>query len=302
MTLEPTFLFGVGATKAGTSWLWRYLADHPNCHFRAIKELHYFDTVALNRFDGALRRARADLVGQTRQVVGEAASANPAQARRRVQKLRDIQEWIAVLERRAPDLAAYRSYLTNDRGNRRVVGDVTPAYALLSVDRLRAMAALAGDVRFVYVMRDPVARLWSHVRMLARRLAPGGEYAEAALALIRRISAGDMSGEAGGVVARGDYAGALARLDAAVDPARLLVMFQEDLITLPGVARLCGFLGIGTEAARIDNLVHAGVPLPLPAAEHRAARAFLRPQYDHVANRLGGLPPAWHENLAGAGT
>lgn len=299
VTEEPTFLFGVGATKAGTSWLWRYLADHPECHFRAIKELHYFDTVAQNRFDGALRRARADLVEQTRRVADGAAAANPAQAGRKHQKLRDLQEWVAVLARRAPDIAAYRAYLTGGRGARRVVGDVTPAYALLPVEQLRDMADVARDVRFVYLMRDPVARLWSHVRMLARRLAGVDDYAGAALALIRRICAGDASGDAGGIVARGDYAGALARLDAAVDPARLLVMFQEDLMTLPGVARLCGFLGIATKAARFDMLVHAGVPLALPVAERDAARAFLRPQYDAVARRFGDLPEAWHMNAGG---
>ena len=37
--------FCVGAAKAGTSWLYSQLAAHPECHFRAIKELHYFDAI-----------------------------------------------------------------------------------------------------------------------------------------------------------------------------------------------------------------------------------------------------------------
>ena len=36
---EPVLMFGVGAAKSGTSWLHRYLDEHPECHFRAIKEL-----------------------------------------------------------------------------------------------------------------------------------------------------------------------------------------------------------------------------------------------------------------------
>ena len=43
MTGDPTILFCVGATKAGTSWLYTYLLDHPECHVRSVKELHYFD-------------------------------------------------------------------------------------------------------------------------------------------------------------------------------------------------------------------------------------------------------------------
>ena len=41
---DPVLLFGIGATKAGTSWLHRYLAGHPDCALRSIKELHFFDT------------------------------------------------------------------------------------------------------------------------------------------------------------------------------------------------------------------------------------------------------------------
>ena len=40
-----TMAICVGATKAGTSFLYEHLAAHPQCHFRTIKELHYFDKV-----------------------------------------------------------------------------------------------------------------------------------------------------------------------------------------------------------------------------------------------------------------
>lgn len=295
MTDEPTVLFGVGAAKAGTSWLWRYLSGHPDCHFRSIKELHYFDSLAQNRMAGALRRARAEADALTARL----AAAAGAQAEGLARRLQDLRDWIAVLALRAQDIASYRGYLVAGRGGHRVVGDVTPAYALLPVDRLRDMAGVARDVRFVYLMRDPVARLWSHVRMLARRHAEEGAFAETALTLMRGICAGDTSGQAGGVVARGDYAGALERLDRAVDPARLLVMFQEQLITQPGIARLTGFLGIAAHPADLGRQVHGGVPLALPVAERDAARVFLRPQYDAVARRFGDLPEAWRLNAGG---
>ena len=292
----PTVLFGVGAAKAGTSWLWRYLESHPDCHFRSIKELHYFDSLAQNRLEGALRRARAELDTLTINLAGAAG----ARSERLGKRVRDLQDWIAVLALRVQDMAAYRGYLVSGRGARRVVGDVTPAYALLPEDRLREMAGVAPDVRFVYLMRDPVARLWSHVRMLAHRHAPEGTVAEAAVELMRRICAGDTSGQAGGVVARGDYAGALARLDRAVDPARLLVMFQEHLMTRPGIFRLTRFLGIAAHPADLGRYVHTGVPLVLPVAERDAARAFLRPQYDAAARRFGDLPEAWRANTVDA--
>ena len=51
MAQEPTFLICTGATKAGTSWLYRYLLGHPDCHLRAIKELHFLNSAE----DGTMR-------------------------------------------------------------------------------------------------------------------------------------------------------------------------------------------------------------------------------------------------------
>lgn len=293
MTAEPTFVLGVGATKAGTSWLWRHLAGHPDCHFRTIKELHYFDCVENNRFSGALRRAKADLAALSETLIS-GTSANAAHLARRVA---DLKDWIKVLRARALDLAAYRGYLLGGRGNRALVGEVTPAYALLSVDRLREMARMAADVRFVYLMRDPVARLWSHVRMLARRGAPEADYAAVSATLMGQVCAGDAVDQVAAVATRGDYAAAISRLDAAVDPRRLLVMFQEDLITAPGVARLSEFLDIGVQKAALKARVHAGIPLPLSDAQRAEAQEFLRPQYDFAAARFAELPAAWRMNM-----
>ena len=38
-----THLVGIGAQKAGTTWLARYLEHHPEAYVSPIKELHYFD-------------------------------------------------------------------------------------------------------------------------------------------------------------------------------------------------------------------------------------------------------------------
>ena len=286
-------LFGVGATKAGTSWLHDHLSAHPECHFRSIKELHYFDTVQHDRFNGALRNAKAEVARLSDRLL----SAAGAKLAHLTQRVADLNDWIAVLTLKTLDWAAYRGYLTRGAGARRLVGDVTPAYALLPEARLRDMAGFAPDVRFVYLMRDPVARFWSHVRMLARRGAPEAQYAQAAGALFDRITGGDTSGEAGGLLARGDYRAALEKLDRAVDPARLLVMFQEELMTIPGLARLSAFLGIADTGADFDRRVHEGLPLPLTVAQRTRAQTFLRPQYDYAATRFPALPDAWRRNM-----
>lgn len=287
---EPTVMFCVGATKAGTTWLYEHLHAHPDCHFRTIKELHYFDTVETGRFKLRLAQHEAEAA----RVKARLDAAQPEQRRRLTRRLADLRDWITVLARRGENLAAYRDYLMAGRGEARVVGDVTPSYATLGEDRLRAMARVSPEGRFVYLLRDPVARLWSHVRMLARReVADETAYPQAAVARMDGVLGG---GDAG-VLGRGDYISALKRLDAAVDPSRLMVLFFEDLMTLPGLSRLCDFLGIRVQPAPFEKRVHEGIPLELPAPLADRARALLRPQYDYAASRFGLLPEAWRRNM-----
>ena len=50
----------VGAAKAGTTWLHTQLKAHPDCHFRAIKELHYFDALEGKRLGQERERHLAE--------------------------------------------------------------------------------------------------------------------------------------------------------------------------------------------------------------------------------------------------
>jgi Sulfotransferase domain len=166
----------------------------------------------------------------------------------------------------------------------------------MPVENMSLLQTVGADVRVVYLIRDPLARLWSHVRMIAHRVAPQ-RFADEALALFNRIIGGDLSGEGKGIVARGDYAAILPKLAQAIDPKRLLVMFYEDLISAPGVAQLSAFLGIAAGTADFERRVHRGVSLALPDTMTARAMACLRPQYDYVARQFGDIPTAWRANM-----
>jgi len=292
VTREPTVLFCVGATKAGTSWLYEHLFAHPECHFRSIKELHYFTLKTAAQFDGAIRATDGKIAEMQARLNAAADARKPVVAKR----LADLIEWRQVLARRAIDLPAYRGFLTEGAGDARLVGDVTPAYGLLSEAGLAGLAQVAAETRFVYLIRDPLARLWSHVRMIAARTAPD-RFAQAAEAQMAAILSGDLSGEGKGIVARGDYAAILPKLARAVPGKALLVLFQEEMMTLPGIARLSAHLGLTPAVADLERRVHEGKALALPEALRARALLWLRPQYEYVAAMFSVLPEAWRRNM-----
>ncbi len=280
-------MFCVGATKAGTSWLHRALSDHPQCHFRALKELHYFD--ALDR--GEVDRQIAEVTVRRDGYVADLDGAGRLRLATRLRQIADCDAWLRVLCGPEDD-RAYLSYL-RDGAEGRLVGDITPAYSLLSEERLASMARIAPDVRFVYLMRDPVARLWSHVRMIAHRRhrADGGEGDIAARA--KNVLARVLAGKETEIEVRSDYRGALTRLGRAIDPRRLMVTLYEDLFTSAGWARICAFLGLSPSAPDFGRRVHAGREASLGARDARAARDWLAGQYDFVADWMGARPAGW---------
>ena len=289
---EPTVLFCLGANKAGTTWLYNYLARHPQCRLPSIKELHYFDAYSFGR----LAAERARIADRRSSLADDLANAEGSRAKAKAAQLQEIDDWAKVIAQDSRDDDAYRSFLFSRTKDARLVADVTPAYALLPEPVLAQMQALAKSVRFLYILRDPIDRLWSNIRMNAARIAANAD--QLATHAFRMFDAWAEGGE-GAVAKRSDYQGTLARLASAVLPAGLRVEFYERLFTTEAIDRLCAFLGLKPHPADFSQAVHAGVAVPLDAARHMRARQALAPQYEYVRQTIGDLPPRWRDNMGG---
>ncbi len=204
-----TFLLGVGAQKGGTAWMHRYLESSPQCDPGFRKEYHVWD--ALDLPSGRVVRERIERQGG-----------------RRAAFLTEPDRYFDYF---AGLLAADEIRLT---------ADITPSYAQLSVDRLASVRASFEQrgVRpvSVYLMRDPVERVWSAVRMDARRR--GIEHEGAAENRLRKLTDDDQYAR------RTRYDATIARLDEAFGPEAVFYGFYERLFDRGTLADLCGFLGI----------------------------------------------------------
>jgi len=279
-------MFCVGATKAGTSWLHRYISDHPQCYMRGLKELHYFDAVDFNDWTPWINDAQ----GRYDDNVQSMESVDPAFRPFKARVAHDAADWLKVLRQRKADDAAYVAYLQNGLTDQRLVGDITPAYGLLSRERIAKMAQIMPDVRFIYLMRDPVDRIWSHARMIAKRRAiTPHEVAYRSVHIVRRI----LAGKEPEVVRRSDYITPVCNLLAAVAPDKLRIVFYEELFTQPIIDDLCGFLGLDTEPADFGKRILRGPDAEMDDGQYDQLRDFLSAQYDFISETFDRIPARW---------
>ena len=284
MTQSPTMLFCAGATKAGTSWLYEYLRGHPEAGFRSIKELQFFTKLDAGGMNARIKRLE-------REVEGLEAELDSGKARYPawvLQQIADRDAFCKVLKSTDPT-PDYLRYVTAGAAGKRLVGDLTPEYGLLSAERMRALSALLPDVRWIFLMRDPVSRLWSHVRMLVRRAKVDADgYAAACAAKFDEV----LTGRAPDVAERGDYAAIHGNLVQAVAADKRLVMAYEQMLSPEGIQRVTRFLGLSNHPAPLQKRVHEGVSLVMPDSLRHRARDWLKPQYRYVAATMG-LPLEW---------
>ena len=282
---QATLLFGIGAAKAGTTWLYRYLAAHPEVRLPAVKELHYFDTCETGKFDRQIARMRSEKARRT----GRLPTGDEKLDKRLKREVWAYNRWLNVIA--DPSDAAYVAFLTHKSEDARVVGDITPAYATLSEASLTNMAGLAPVTRFIFLMRDPLDRLWSNIRMAALRRAD--DLKDTAEALLEKV----VSGNDQTITARSDYATTLKRVNAALDPKSVFLGFYETLFQPETVDRICAFLGLSNHPAKTEARVHAGEELQMTEGQRARAIAWLAPQYDAVRRHMDVLPQRWTDNM-----
>lgn len=285
---QQTLLFCVGATKAGTSWLFDHLHGHREVHLPAVKELHYFD--ALEAGNGGWQRKQFE--AQLSDAQGRLATATEHKPKPWQAKLAgELSEWLNVFDGRTANHDGYLDFLGRGRDGVRVIGDFTPSYGLLKEKTLATMAGLMERVRFVYLLRDPVERLWSNIRMVVGSDDPKE--------LDRKVD-GVLAGTARNILDRSNYRRTLNRLTSVIAKDALHIEYYERLFSPDAIARLSAFLGITPAQADFSRVVHGGLRADLPRERRAQLMQVMKPQYNFVERYMGELPAEWTQKMVNA--
>jgi hypothetical protein len=163
MTAGPDFLC-IGAPKAGTHWLYDQLAWHPDAWMPPFKELHVFDRPLMAARRGITTYARRiHNQGLEKLNAERAADLSPPLSERDVQFFECYGE-----KKKALDFEWYGK-LFSAKGSL-VSGELTPAYCALPRGMVQQIARKFPGLKIVFLIRDPVARAWSHLQMHKRLL------------------------------------------------------------------------------------------------------------------------------------
>ncbi|WP_108815846.1 sulfotransferase [Loktanella sp. Alg231-35] len=295
---DTSILFGVGATKAGTSWLYRYLHDHPDCMLPAVKEAHYWDTFDADTRDKQVAAYRVRLNELRAAKDGAADAGKGWKVDNMTRRIGEMKRLIAVLDGDRADDTRYANWLLQDREGASLVADMTPNYATLPDEVLMRMCDLTPATKFNFLIRDPLDRLWSHIRMQARRQRQAHEvYEKKSNNILYRIL---NRGDERHILERGDYPKIIRKLRRVIPEDRLQILFTEDLQTPHGLSQLCSFLDIEAITPALPDRVHTGPEVVMLDKLRPRALGLLNEHYDWVARNVGPLPQRWLDNRARA--
>ena len=279
---RKTAVIGVGAQKAGTSWLYGCLAGSPEVAASSITEQHYLDAwLHPERFGEFhrwfVRRLKSEMDRDVDAVTTRALG-------------RDLVDRVRAIHH--PD--GYLDHFARLMGPGKLAFlDVTPSYALLSADSLSTMKRFlerAGVcVKIVFVMRDPIRRHHSALRMAARDQAAAGR---------RFVAAENFEAclDDPAYRDRGRYDWTVRNLERVFRRDQIFYGFYETLFERRALRRLTDFIGLSPVEADFSRRRNVSPPDgDLTAGQVDAARRAFQPVYAFCRQRFADeVPSSWH--------
>lgn len=251
---RKTFLLGVGCPKGGTSWLHDYLSAQTYSDFGFDKEYHVFDRI----FVPDCRRDMELMVTKATKLLesSEFLSVAYPNLLTRLNFYRNTDKYFE-----------YFHYLALKNESTTLVGDITPSYCALPVEALQLIRSKLVEhglsVKVIFIMRDPVERIWSALRMTRRKgakLRNAGEESQQLQMYCKRED----------VVLRSQYNVTIKNLKMVFDSDEIHYQLYEDLFNKSSIKTITEFLGVPYNSPHFGKLVNSSPKTTDIAATDRA--------------------------------
>jgi len=275
------YVIGIGAQKAGTSWLADYLSGSPQVLVPPFKELHFFDALYRPDLCAGLERKQ---IKSFIEIAHKLEMKDVLKDTPHFKRFKRLSDRVKI----QGDIQRYRNYFAHYATNESVFCEVTPEYALLDTQGYEAIKSLAEDVRLVFLMRNPVDRFWSALRMRAKKIPE-----------INILTEYERFLEKPHFFQCTDYGKTLSTVYNVFPKERVFVQFYEDLFNPDVIAQLCRFCDIDFIAPNTEKRVLEGVPAPLSDSMRERIFNKFRHVYEWAETEYGEkLPQSWQKDLS----
>lgn len=263
--MKPTFILGMGAQKAGSSWLHKTISNHDSVNMGFMKEYHIWDYV----YSDLCKVFKAPTTQPD----------NPVDALRRMMQ-------------NSPQIyAEYFQGLISSKVH--VTGDITPSYSMVSQsgleDIFHTLTYAGFDVKVIFLMRDPIERLWSAVRMEQRNRLQRGEKIDENFTNLRILEY--MKNDAH--LARSDYVSTVQNIQAVFPKNAIYFEMYENLFSQKSIQRLSDFLGFTLKNVDLMEHVNASPNSTRSRETTEKLQQLLAPQYEFCKNQFPLSQKLW---------
>ena len=239
--IDNLFL-SVGAMKAGTTWLYDKLRDHPDIYFTPEKEIHYFAHIdgVENQLDHRNR------IIKLKSFLQRIANGNPAFIAENLENLK----WYAEYATDAQLNNDWYEQLFRLNPGKKFCADFSNLYCRMSGYGWGNVRRIAKNIKVIYTLRDPLERVWSHYKFDMQWNGKGDSIIGAGFEYFKNaLNQAYFWGNA-------EYAKNIELLKQSLSDNELMILYFEDFRKEPleMLRKIENFLGVSNKEYKVESI------------------------------------------------
>jgi hypothetical protein len=278
MPNNKIFILGMGAQKSGTSWLYRYLDNTDEFERGIFKEYHVLDAIFCPEMKGRYKK--------TMKVASQVLSQK--------KKLPISQQRFVHRASLTLHPQYYYDHFVNllQKHNKRIVGDFSPTHCALPKAALQEVIKEFYkrdiDVKPVFLMRDPIERVWSALRMARRdKLLRKDDFQRLGISDPYKLSDDELLRilpDTPGYMIRSNYQKTIENIDDIFPRNDITYAFYEELFTETSIKKIADKIGFGYVKPNFNEVANSS---PKKSTLSPETLTYLRNRYDDVYHFVG---------------
>ena len=274
----------VGAMKAGTTWLYSMLEKHPDLYFTPEKEIHFLNHYYVNnnvlRDEYRLNQAKNRLKPENTNHIGV---------------YKKLARWYAMYLENPKDFVWYERLFSLNK-QKKYNCDFSNLSAHLDVNHWSDLKKKFPNVKLIYILRDPVSRLWSHTKFHHQFAGKGTDFIQWNEIDFKFFLSKKFIWE------NATYAKYIKNIRAVFPEEDFKVFYFEDFTANPKdkLFELEEFLGISHanyDENRLFQKVNTSKSLDMPDSFLRVSKKLVQKEIEEMQRMNLRIPESWSGSL-----